>query len=133
VRERKGILQFLKNCLDKLNYNVVISGNEHIIGIIKAFLSWVQGCLEFLDEHKFCSHEQRFTLLYIKDEKPKKEKVKQEKPTFETMADKVHSGKRGFKYWAKEYNRIALEIIKKKSVNDPVFALILDEYFKSGL
>jgi len=121
--ERKGILQFIKNCLNDPNYNKKISDNLAVTVLMAALRSDMYKHYEILDDEKYACHERRFFLLYIDDNGL----------TFEDMEKETFIGERGFKRWVRFYNKTALKIVMRKSILNPDYLFLLNEYGKSGL
>ena len=123
MNQRKGILQFLKNCLSDLNYNKEIGGRKHARVLTKEIISdYFKHCI-YMDIGKFCNHEERFRLLYIE----------RNDFTFSKMAEHTNSGEQSFKTWVRKYNQEVLYFVERESKTNPHYAFILSEYLKSGL
>ena len=135
--QRKGILQFLKNCLEVQDYNKVIGGERKFLNLVETFLSELYIHYVILDIEKFCNHELRFSLLYYDKCNLARKRLKVgetlENLTFQQMAEKTHSELDGFKDWVKKYNKTAFLYMVGISRKSEDYKTILNEYTKSDL
>lgn len=122
--ERKGILQFMRNCLSDPNYNKIISSNKRLIKLIKNLFShfYIHYGLKDIEENGRCKHQLRFTLLYLE----------KNKMTFTEIADEtlLNVTEDTFKHHVKKYNQTILKFITAESYVDANYAILLEEYFK---
>ena len=126
--ERKGILQFMKNCLDIPNYNQGISNNKRVIKLIKRLLEDLYKHYRFSDLENRGTHgsyhQLRFSLLYMDETDMSYAKIAEE--TFLRSSDTV-------KYYAKLYNESVLDFVEEESNINSDYTILLEEYLKSGL
>jgi len=128
--ERKGILEFMKNCLNDCNYNIIISDNKRVMALIKKLFEFLPLHYTFRDienrkKKRGSHHHIRFDLLYIDKSNMSLFEVAHETHVqFESGALKKH---------VKEYNDVNLQYIKDESVFNADYAILLNEYLKSGL
>ena len=125
--KRKGILQFIKNCLADPNYNRIISDNLVVVALMKTILSDIHKHYGFIDresKNKYSCHQLRFELLYMVSNNN----------TFDDIAEETYlkDGKKVQKH-AKNYNNLALKTIEEEANCNNDYALLLSEYKKSGL
>lgn len=125
--ERKGILQFIKNCIYIPNYNEVLSNDESVMAEMKELFSFLSKhyFLRDIEERrrKQSRHYSRFSLTYAE---------KNEMTFFEISDDMyIDIHKDTFKYHIRNYNQDILEYISEESNANPIYKLILKEYLNS--
>jgi len=121
---RKGILEFAKRCLNDFSYNKKISNNKKVLSLMEKLRSDLHNHYGFADLEKPGSCNQlRFFLFYID----------KSNMTFERIAEETFLEIDTVKYYARFYNKVALRFITRESHANPHFALLLNEYQKSGL
>ena len=127
--ERTGILQFMKNCLDNLDYNREISDNLSLMAAMESFLLDLHKHYGFTDTEKrirgHSSHHQlRFSLLYIE-----KNDMSYDEIAEETFVNSIEA----FKYYVRFCNQVALETVIEDSYDISDYKVLLKEYEKNGL
>lgn len=127
-KDRKGILQFFKNCLNDRSYNLKISGNPNLIILIEMLISDLHKHYGFSDIEKDNTkrgsrNQLRFFLLYVDNNDM----------TFEEISEESFIESDTLKYYVRLYNQTALQFIKEESNYNPDYAFLLNEYLKSEL
>lgn len=127
--KRKGILEFIKNCLNKPGYNKEIKENMNVMVLMETVRSDLHKHYGFIDIENYNSrydahHQLRFYLLYIENNEITFEDIVEE--TFVSKVEKL-------KKHIKRYNDLALKFIIEESRINQDYALLLEEYLKSGL
>jgi len=128
ISERKGILQFMKNCIDDPDYNKAVSGNKRVMSLIEKLFDYLDFYYDFKDFdeiNKDNKHHKRFEFLYRK---------KSDMTFFEISEEMSLSTESDtFKYHVRNYNYAVFRYIRQKSKADPDYAFLLNEYCKSRI
>lgn len=127
--KRKGILKFIKNCLNDSDYNKEISDNPSVSALMETLRSDLHKHYGFIDIENYNSHydrhhQLRFSLLYIENTAMTFEDIAEE--TFISKVEKL-------KKHIKRYNDLALKVVTEESSINSDYAFLLNEYQKSGL
>lgn len=120
--DRKGILEFMKKCLNNSNFNNEIARNKRVVTLIKNFMSDLDKHYRFLDIEKESNHQRRFYLLYIE----------KNKMTFEDISEATFISLNKFKQYVRLYNYTALAYVSKESKNNSDFYFLLKQYEKTN-
>ena len=121
--QRKGILQFFKNCKNNPEYCKGISDDKNNMALIEKVLLYFEVHYEIMDSGKGTYHQDRFNLICRNNNDLK----------YAEMADETYIGHVGFKKWVKFYNKEALDFIIKRGKKNNEYAFLLSKYLESDL
>ena len=128
MNKRKGILEFIKACLNNPGCNQEIAGRPSVVALIKRLCSDLYKHYGFVDiengnRRNGSHHQLRFFLLYID----------KDAMSFESIAEETFISIGKFRKNVKRYNKLALRFVVEESAINSDYAFLLSAFQKSGL